>query len=441
MAANDDRLARGTMQLAIQRLIARNPLIGGLAASWSVSVDPEIVTLGIGMGAENLELIINPAFVLNCPLDQLAGLVHHECRHLIFNHVFMEPENYPNAEALLIAQETVANEGLAKPLPRGSMLLRHYPLLNRGQDTETRYETLARDRRRKRTLFKGCIDSGPLSNVSSKHRSRPVAPPSVIPDSIAHGAVTASHAHWEEIRLQDSLAKSTISASINGMLAEKTSLSDHEMDLVREVARTCRAEPGSLICRLSKGLTSRKLDWRTLLRRYVGRLLERDLSYMWPPRRFPHLLGIVPGARRIPGKPKVLAVIDTSASMSDSELAAISNELAHVSRTCNMWVVECDSAIHNMYRYKNPITQVAGRGGTSFLPPLARSFLMKTQADVVIFFTDGFGPVPEKKPQVKVLWVLTKGGKRPSEWGDVVHMYQKPQETDENVGFGFGILE
>ena len=440
MAANDDRLARGTMQLAIQRLLTRNPLIGGLAASWSVRIDPEIGTLGMGMGAETLELIINPAFVLNCPLDQLASLVHHECRHVIFNHVFMEPKNYPNAEALLIAQETVANEDITKPLPSGSMQLRHYPLLKRGQDTETRYNTLTHERG-KRTPCKGSKVFAPLKGMSSKPSFRPDTRPSVIPGSQAPGGMQASHAHWKEIRLQDSLAKSAISASINGMLAEKKSLSDNEMGLVREVGRTCRAEPGSLISRLSNGLSSRKIDWQTLLRRYVGRLLERDVSYMSPPRRFPHLLGIVPGARRIPGKPKVLAVIDTSASMSDPELAAISMELTHVSRTCNMWVVECDSAIHNVYRYKRPITQVAGRGGTSFLPPLARSFLMKTQADLVIFFTDGFGPVPQKKPQVKVLWVLTKGGKRPSEWGDVVHMYQKPEETDENVGFGFGILE
>ena len=194
MDANDDRLARGTIQLATQRLLITNPLIGGLAASWSVRIDPEIGTLGLGMGVETLELIINPAFVLKSRLDEIARLVHHECRHVIFNHVFMEPNNYPNAEALLIAQETVANEDIKKPLPKGSLLLRHYPLLKRGQDTETRYDTLTRKKHGRRTPVKGSKTFSALNGVGSKPNSRPVGCPSVIPGSLAPGGVQASHA-------------------------------------------------------------------------------------------------------------------------------------------------------------------------------------------------------------------------------------------------------
>ena len=43
------------------------------------------------------------------------------------------------------------------------------------------------------------------------------------------------------------------------------------------------------------------LNWQTLLRRYVGDKITKSYSYAVPPRRFPHLLGIVPGSRRSGG--------------------------------------------------------------------------------------------------------------------------------------------
>ena len=71
------------------------------------------------------------------------------------------------------------------------------------------------------------------------------------------------------------------------------------------------------------------------------------------------------------------------------------------------------------------ITDVAGRGGTSFFPHLERVFLRKIHADVMIFFTDGFGLTPAKKPQIPVLFVLTEGVECPATWGKVIYMGEK----------------
>ena len=42
---------------------------------------------------------------------------------------------------------------------------------------------------------------------------------------------------------------------------------------------------------------------------------------------------------------------------------------------------------------------------------------MQEKPDLLIYFTDGFGSAPPKAPPYPVMWVLTKGGKKPAEWG------------------------
>jgi predicted metal-dependent peptidase len=84
-------------------------------------------------------------------------------------------------------------------------------------------------------------------------------------------------------------------------------------------------------------------------------------------------------------------------------------------------LVECNSAINAVYDYR-PLTVVHGRGGTDFRPPLARLFLRQQRVDLVIYFTDGYGPAPENPPRIPVIWCLTEDGERPAPWGKVVQM-------------------
>ena len=84
--------------------------------------------------------------------------------------------------------------------------------------------------------------------------------------------------------------------------------------------------------------------------------------------------------------------------------------------------IECDSVIQQVYPYRAAIAEVHGRAGPTLRPPLESSFLRKMKADLVIFFTDGYGPAPEQKPQVPVIWCLTPGGELPAAWGRDIRM-------------------
>jgi predicted metal-dependent peptidase len=131
---------------------------------------------------------------------------------------------------------------------------------------------------------------------------------------------------------------------------------------------------------------------------------------------------VVPGKKREPQRRRVLAVIDTSASIGGTEIRAIGTELLALGTENDVIVVECDCRVHAVYPLAGPITSVKGRGGTDLRPPLATAFLRQHRVDVVVYFTDGFGPAPESAPLVPVLWCLTPVGQRPAPWGAIAHL-------------------
>ena len=163
------------------------------------------------------------------------------------------------------------------------------------------------------------------------------------------------------------------------------------------------------------------VPWQVVLRRHVGRILERRPVFGRVPRRFPDMAGIVPGKGRFAQKPKVMAVIDTSGSMTVAMLEAISAELGLMAKHYDVEVVECDAQIQRVYPYR-PIVTVVGRGGTDFRPPFEQVFLHAHQPDLVVYFTDGFGPVPDRTPRIPVIWCIADGGVEPAEWGTKISL-------------------
>ena len=64
-------------------------------------------------------------------------------------------------------------------------------------------------------------------------------------------------------------------------------------------------------------------------------------------------------------------------------------------------------------------------GGTDLRPPFEPEILCKLRPDVVVYFTDGCGPAPERPPRMPVIWCLTPIGDPPARWGHVVRMPRK----------------
>jgi len=379
----------GRVKLAIGRLASDFPYHAAVLARWKLVEDNRVQTMGIGLKDGQLMLYFRPEFVERLSMDQLMAVLHHESNHVLFRHVLHDPDTDENKRARVVAQEVTANEWVPGPLPGTPILLSQYPYLPANEDTDSRYDIL-------RSRIK--------DDKTAKDKNKP----------------TDDHSTWRELQESPDLAKSVV----NSCLVEAwDSLTEAQTSKVDGIFVGISTQAGTDVGRDESMLDAgtAKVPWSVLLRRYVGRELVRRPVFGRPPRRFPHLVGIVPGKGRSTSKARVMAVIDTSGSMTEEMLSDISSELARMARTHVVTVVECDTQVHDVYSYR-PITSVAGRGGTDFRPPLEQEFLRKHKPDLIIYFTDGYGPAPDKQPRIPVIWCLTEGGRMPAEWGREIRM-------------------
>jgi hypothetical protein len=151
-------------------------------------------------------------------------------------------------------------------------------------------------------------------------------------------------------------------------------------------------------------------------RRNASSVIGRELLAMSG-----QMLRILPGKARQASRPKVLAAIDTSGSITPELLTLIDGELSRLAKHHEVTVVECDARIHAVYPYRK-LDQVHDRGGTDLRPPLEKAFLGQHKPDLVVYFTDGYGPAHLKAPRVPLIWCLLPGGRVPAPWGRRVHM-------------------
>jgi predicted metal-dependent peptidase len=134
--------------------------------------------------------------------------------------------------------------------------------------------------------------------------------------------------------------------------------------------------------------------------------------------------------RYLGGQAKVEVWLDTSGSMSDSNLAQGLIELPAILSLVGGEVLfgVIDTTIHALVPVRSVDEARAclrGGGGTDFSALFDRlvGLRVDTRPDLVILTTDGeaFG-VPETPPPCPVLWLCVRGGRPPCRWGEVIDL-------------------
>lgn len=166
-----------------------------------------------------------------------------------------------------------------------------------------------------------------------------------------------------------------------------------------------------------------KLDWKTLLSRWVGeRGRKLDPSYRRPGRRTETLGEMMPSLFAI--WPDIAILWDTSGSMMGEHkkiCAEIADMLSHLGK---VRIVSCDAAVHADIEASDIMEALeanVGGGGSDFNPAFQQ--LEDTgYRGPVIALTDGYIGVPEYQPEgLDVLWVLMeKGQNPPAPWGEAL---------------------
>ena len=105
----------------------------------------------------------------------------------------------------------------------------------------------------------------------------------------------------------------------------------------------------------------------------------------------------------------MLLAIDTSGSVSDSELKEFMGEIHHIYKCgVDITIIQCDTTIKSIEPYtgKHEIN-VRGRGGTEFDPVIEYFNANLRKYTSLVYFTDG-ECYADVKPKGNTLWVLSE---------------------------------
>lgn len=228
-------------------------------------------------------------------------------------------------------------------------------------------------------------------------------------------------------------------------------LSEQERDAVRfRVAQGITGRPGSA----SKGWRRWAEEafhppqpWRQLLGAALrsavsGSGAGEDYTYGRPSRRSAGVPGaVLPSLRRRP--PRVSVVVDTSGSVSDTELGTALLEVAAISRAVGgrrdlVTVLSCDAAtrvVHPLCRAEGIV--LLGGGGTDLRAGFAKALRSQPRPDVIVALTDGQTPWPSAPPPCRtVVGLFDRPGRRRWDEDDAEYVPDTPPAWARTVVIG-----
>ncbi|GHJ12864.1 vWA domain-containing protein [Micromonospora sp. AKA38] len=226
-------------------------------------------------------------------------------------------------------------------------------------------------------------------------------------------------------------------------------LTEQERDAVRfRVAEGITGRPGTAPKgwrRWAEEVFHPPQPWRELLGAAVRSAVSAsgagdDYTYGRPSRRSAGVPGVVlPALRRRP--PRVCVVVDTSGSVSDTELGSALLEVAAIARAVGgrrdlVTVLPCDAAAHRVLMLcRAEDLPLVGGGGTDLRTGFARALRDARRPDVVVVLTDGQTPWPATRPSCRTVVGLFP---RPVRWSeqDPDHVPDSPPDWARVVTLG-----
>jgi len=351
-------------------LLFDEPYYGHFMSSLNRSFSSDVPTAGVGKDGIGVKLVVNPDFFDSLNELHRKGLIKHELLHIAFGHLTMR-DSYPDKELFNIAADLEINQYINPSwLPEGGITMDSFPNLSLPFKAGTKeyYKLLQEER------DKGDNGDQDLQNMLSEGGPN-------------------NHS-WGEFENLSEAEKKLIEKQVEHQL---TTIADE----IEKSQGNIPGELSGLIERL-RYVEPAKFDWKGYLRRFVGasiksytRILRRK-----PNKRYPDNPGL-----KIKYRNSVLVAIDTSGSVSDTEVKEFLNEIHHINKTGSyVDIIQCDTKIQSVEPF-NPKKdfKVHGRGGTSFQPVIDYYNENRRKYTTLIYLTDGEAPPPKDCPK-RTLW-------------------------------------
>lgn len=355
-------------------------------------VTPYTETLAVGYDQGLITLYINPFFweKFLATLPYKIGAVKHEILHIVYKHIFRYKE-FSHKTLFNIAADLVVNQYIFEDhLIEGAVTLDNFPEMNFKPDQHINYYyNLLQDLYE---AHKDKDDEESQNNQSWKNLKSLLDQENVNQQK---------HRFWKDIEDLSNAEREIAESAINQSLESTMSRikPDDFGKLPHGLQQYLRAFEFSLIP---------VVNWKRLLRLFANSSSRTQIknTLRRPSKRY----GTNPGIK-VRKKQKILIALDSSGSINKEELQEFFNEIYHIwKQGSQVYVVECDIAIHRQYFYqgKTPET-VLGGGGTAFEAPIHYANQVY-QPDALIYFTDGYGSAPSVHCNCPILWLLSKNG-------------------------------
>lgn len=350
----------------LRRLLVNDPFYAMFMISLDKQETTKVPTLAVGLNGVNAVLYINPEFWFSLNKEEKFGVCKHEMMHLCFMHL-VTASDYPDHKRDNIATDLEINQYIPNDqLPKDGV-------------------TLSRIRK----------EFG-LELPEKKGRDYYYHK---LAGKVKEDFVLGSAEHfWEVYEKLSEAEKAVVRNQIEYKIQEI-----HE-ELLKTNSDKIPGEISTLIKAIKK---PPQFDWKKYLRQWTGngQKVELKQTRFKPNPYFP-----ANPSNKVKIKDKILLAIDTSGSVSDTELQEFLSEIHNLWKQGHTLDILCvDTAIHPAFEYNGEMeVKMLGRGGTYFTPTL-EYFNEHREYSRMIYFTDGGAELPPNAIR-PMLWVISSKG-------------------------------
>jgi predicted metal-dependent peptidase len=340
-----------------------------------------VPTAGVSKNGINYQLAINPEFWESLSEDHRLGLLKHELLHIAFGHLttFFK---FTDKKLANVAMDMEINQYIDKQyLPEGGIDIDNYTdiQLDRKAGARYYYDKLKQ-----------------LQDEKDKDGTTGDSNMDQLLDDIENGNIP-DHNTWEEFENMTEAEQKLIEKQLQKVLT------DAKEQTIKKRGNVPGEIEGVIII---EEIVKPKFDWRGFIRRFTGvstKVFTKKIRRK-ENRRFDANPGL-----KIKMRQHMLLAIDTSGSVSDSELKEFMSEIYHIYKCgVDITIVQCDTTIRSIEPYKGKFEMsVLGRGGTEFDPVLEYFNENQRKYTSLVYFTDG-ECYTRVRPKGNILWVLSE---------------------------------
>lgn len=364
-----------------KELMLKEPYYGFFLIMLNKVWRKDLPTAGVSKNGINFQLAINEDFWTSLSEMHQMGLLKHELLHIAFGHL-TSFKSFKNKRLANVAMDMEINQYIDKDwLPEGGIDINNYEDLNLDRKAGCRYYY------DKLNQFQDEKDKNGTCGNEEMDK---------LLDQVASGDVP-DHSTWEEFEDLSEAEKKLIEKQLQKVLA------DAKEQTIKKRGNVPGEIEGVIFI---EEIVAPKFDWRGYIRRFTGvstKVFTKKIRRK-ENRRFSDNPGL-----KIKMKQHMLLAIDTSGSVSDSELQEFMGEIHHIYKVgVDITMIQCDTSIRSIEPYKGKHEiNVAGRGGTEFDPVLDYYNANQKKYTSLVYFTDG-ECYTSVVPKGNVLWVLSE---------------------------------